>query len=103
MKLRLASALALSLAFTTIVAPAAFAQQASSFRTVEPRTFTTDELQAYGLTATDAAQVAAYQEQGYQVTVLSPEEAEQYSAGLSTTTWIIIGVAVIVIAVVASD
>jgi hypothetical protein len=101
---RLATALALCLAFTSMTAPVALAeQQAASFRTVEARSFSTQELQQYGLSATDAAQVAAYQEQGYQVAVLTPEEADQYQAGLTTSTWLIIGLVVIVIAVAASS
>jgi hypothetical protein len=103
MKLRLATALALSLAFTQVAAPAAFAQQTSQFRTVEAQTFTVDELQRYGLSAEDAARVQAYQEQGYQVAVLTPEEAEQYGAGWSTNTWLIIGLVVVVIAVAAAS
>jgi hypothetical protein len=104
MKFRLATALALSLAFTSMTAPAALAQQQTSqFRTVEPQTFTADELQRYGLSAEDAAQVQAYQEQGYQVAVLTPDEAEQYTGGLSTRTWLIIGLVVVVIAVAAAD
>lgn len=100
---RFAAALALSLAFGTITAPAALAQQTSQFRTVEAQSFSTAELQAYGLSATDAAQVAAYQEQGYQVQVLSAEEAERVQAGWSTRTWLIIGLVVVVIAVAAAD
>ena len=104
MKFRLATALALSLAFTQVAAPAAFAEQrASAFRSVAPQTFTTDELQAYGLSAGDAAQVAALQAQGYRVQVLTPEEASQYEAGMSTTWWLIIGLAVVVIVVAASN
>jgi len=104
MKFRLATAVALSLAFTQLAAPAAYAQQAaSSFRTAEARSFSTDELQAYGLSATDAAQVAALQTQGYEVKVLTPEEAEQYQAGMSTRTWLLIGLAVVVVAVAVSS
>ncbi len=102
MKVRFATALALSLAFTSMAAPAALAEQ-QSFRAVEPQMFSADELQRYGLTAEDAAQVQSYQEQGYQVVVLSPEEAEEYQAGLSTTTWLLIGLAVVIIAVAAAD
>jgi hypothetical protein len=104
MKAHIATALALSLAFASMAAPAAYAEQATAFRTVEAQTFTATELQAYGLSANDAAQVAAYQDQGYQVQVLTPEEAEQMQAGLSTRTWLIIGLVVVVVAVaVASD
>lgn len=102
MKFRLATALALSLAFTSVAAPAAFAQQASQFRTVEPRSFSTEDLQRYGLSAQDAAQVRALQEQGYAVRVLTPEEAAQYSGGMSNRTWWIIGAVVVVAAIVAA-
>lgn len=105
MKLRLASVLALSLAFTQVATPAAFAQEpATQFRSVEARSFSAEELQAYGLTAEDAAQVQAYQDQGYTVQVMTPEEASQYTGGLTNTTWLIIGLVVVVVAVaVASD
>ena len=104
MKLRLASVLALSLAFTQVAAPAAFAQEPAQFRSVEARTFSAEELQRYGLSADDAAQVRAYQDQGYTVQVMSPEEASQYTGDLSNNTWLIIGLVVVVVAVaVASD
>lgn len=103
MKLRLASVLALSLAFTQVAAPAAFAQE-PAFRSVEARTFSAEELQRYGLSAEDAAQVRAYQDQGYAVQVMTPEEASQYTGGLTRNTWLIIGLVVVVVAVaVASD
>lgn len=98
---RLATALALALAFST-AAPAAFAET-QAFRTAEAQTFSQQDLQQYGLSAADAAQVAAYQEQGYNVVVMSPEEAEQYQAGLSTTHWLLIGLLVIVVAVAVAD
>lgn len=102
MKLRIATALALSLAFTSMAAPAALAEQTTAFRTVEAQAFTAAELQQYGLGADDAAQVAALQEQGYQVQVMTPEEADQVQAGLSTRTWLIIGLVVVVVAVAAT-
>jgi hypothetical protein len=77
-------------------------EPASSFRSVEARTFSAEELQAYGLSASDAAQVAAYQDQGYTVQVMTPQEASQYTGGLSTNTWLIIGLVVVVIAVAAT-
>jgi hypothetical protein len=94
---RLATALALSLALSTFAAPAAFAEQ--QFRSAEAQTFTQQELQQYGLSAEDASQVAAYQDQGYNVVVMSPEEAAQYQAGITSTQWLLIGLLVIVIAV----
>ena len=104
MKLRLASVLALSLAFTQVATPAAFAQEpATQFRSVEARSFSAEELQAYGLTAADAAQVRAYQDQGYTVQVMRPEEATEVTGGLTNTTWLIIGLVVIVVAVAVSS
>jgi hypothetical protein len=106
MKFYAATAFALSLAFTQAAAPAAFAQEpATQFRAVEAQTFSVDELQRYGLSSTDAAQVHAYQEAGYQVQVMTPEEAQQYHAGQFTQTqWIVIGLIVIVVLVaVAAD
>jgi hypothetical protein len=59
-------------------------------------------LQRYGLSAEDAAEVRALQEQGYQVRVLTPEEASQYSAGISNRTWWIIGAVVVIAAIVVA-
>lgn len=103
MKLHIASVLAISLAFSSFGASGALAQEAAQFRTVEPRSFSTEDLQRYGLNAEDAAQVRALQEQGYQVRVLTPEEASQYSGGLSNRTWWIIGGIVVVAAIVAAS
>jgi len=96
---RLATTLALAFALSA-VAPAAFAEE--QFRTAEPQAFSQQELQQYGLSEADAAQVAAYQAQGYQVVVMSPEEAEQYQAGITTTQWLLIGLLVVVVAVAVS-
>jgi hypothetical protein len=99
----LAKALALSLVLTSFAAPAAFAEpQAAQFRTVEPRQFSAQELRSYGLSASDAAQVRALQEQGYEVRVLSSEEAQAYTGGLSNRTWWIIGAVVVVAVIVAA-
>lgn len=99
---RLATAVALGLALSAF-APAAMAQeQQTQFRSAEARSFSTDELQQYGLSAGDAAQVAAYQDQGYNVVVMTPEEAAQYEAGMSTTHWLLVGLLVVVIVVAAS-
>lgn len=94
---RLATALAITFALST--APAAFAEE---FRTAEPQAFSQQELQQYGLSEADAAQVAAYQEQGYQVVVMTPEEAAQYEAGITGTQWLLIGLLVVVVAVAVS-
>jgi len=103
MRLRFASAVALCLAFTQVAAPAAFAQEQAQFRTAAPTAFSTEDLQRYGLSADDAAQVQTLQQQGYQVRVLTPEEASQYSAGFSNRTWWIIGAVVVIAAVVAAS
>lgn len=97
MRLRLASALALSLAFTSLAAPAALAE--TQFRSAAPRAFNTEDLQRYGLSADDAAQVQALQAQGHQVRVLSAEETQQYKAGISNRTWWIIGGVVLIAAI----
>jgi hypothetical protein len=99
---RLVTAVALSLAFASF-APAAMAQeQQTQFRSAEARSFSTEELQQYGLSADDASQVAAYQDQGYNVVVMTPEEAAQYEAGMTTTHWLLIGLLVIVVVVAAT-
>jgi hypothetical protein len=96
---RTITALALGLAFTSFTPLAMAQQQTEQFRAVEPQTFTTAELQQYGLSAGDAAQVAAYQDQGYEVVVMSPEEAQQYQAGITNTQWLLIGLLVVVVVV----
>lgn len=100
----LKAALALSLAAAPIAAPVAFAETpASPFRSVEPQTFTAEDLQRYGLTQDEAATVQSYQEQGYQVQLLTPEEAEAYNAGLSNTNILaLIGLVAIVVVVAAA-
>ena len=95
---RLATAVAFALALST-VAPAALAEE---FRSAEPQAFSQTELQQYGLSQADAAQVAAYQEQGYNVVVMTPEEAQQYQAGITSTQWLLIGLLVVVVAVAVS-
>ncbi len=94
---RIATALAFAFALST-AAPAV----AEEFRSAEPQAFSQQELQQYGLSAADAAQVAEYQAQGYQVVVMSPEEAAQYQAGITTTQWLLIGLLVVVVAVAVS-
>jgi hypothetical protein len=101
MKSRLVGAIALSLALSQIAVAPAFAQEAApAYRTAAPQSFTTDDLQRYGLSASDASQVAGLQDQGYDVVVLSPEEAQRYQAGLTNNQWLIIGGLVIVVAIV---
>lgn len=98
---RFATALAFSLALSVATAPLAMAQE-PTYRSAEAQSFTTEELQQYGLSADDAAQVAAYQDQGYNVVVMSPEEAAQYQAGITSTQWLLIGLLVVVVAVAVS-
>lgn len=98
---KLATAVALTFALSSVVAPAAYAEQtASQFRTVAPRAFSGQELQSYGLTAQDSAQIEALQAQGYQVQVIGADEANR-SAGQMSTMWWIIGAVVVVAIIVA--
>jgi len=105
MKFRLATALALSLAFTSVSAPAAFAAEPAQFRSAEARTFTTDDLQRYGLSAQDAQTVADMQANGYTVQTITAEEAAAMNAGqFSNNQWLVIGLIVLVVVVaVAAD
>ncbi|MBL8545091.1 MAG: hypothetical protein JNL81_01430 [Hyphomonadaceae bacterium] len=98
---RFVTAVALGLALSSF-APVAMAQEQTQFRSAEARAFSTEELQQYGLSAEDSAQVAAYQEQGYNVVVMTPEEAAQYEAGMTTTHWLLIGLLVVVVVVAAT-
>lgn len=102
MKLRLTGAIALCLAFTSIAAPAAFAEPQTTFRAAAPQAFTVADLQRYGLSAEDAAQVEVLQAQGHAVRVLTPEETAQYRAGISNRTWWIIGGVVLIAAIVVA-
>ena len=106
MKVVLASAVALSLAFGAVATPAMAAPiPAAGFRTAAPQSFTAADLQRYGLSAEAAQRAEALQAQGYQVKVLTPEEAQQYQAGITDNQWIWLGIlaGVIVIAVAVSD
>jgi len=102
MKFVSGTALALTLAFSTVAAPVAAAQE-TPFRSVEAQSFSAGDLQRYGLTAEDAAQVQELQAQGYQVQVISQEEADQMYAGqFSDRQWLVLGlIAVVVIVAVA--
>lgn len=101
----LASAIALSFALVTMAAPAAYANEPAAFRTAAPQSFSSDELQAYGLDAASTQRAMDLQAQGYEIRVLTAEEAQQYQAGITDSQWIWIGilVGVIVIAVAVSD
>lgn len=98
MKSRFVSAVALS--FALAAAAPAFADEAQ-FRTVEPQSFSAQELQTYGLDAAAAERAVELQSQGYEVRVLSTEEAAQYQAGITDNQWIWLGIlaGVVIIAV----
>jgi hypothetical protein len=102
MKSRLAAVLAVSFALTSIAAPA-FAE--TQFRTAAPQSFSAQELQQYGLDSNATERAMDLQRQGYEIRVLSPEEAQQYQAGVTDNQWIWLGIlaGVIIIAVAVSD
>jgi hypothetical protein len=103
MRSGLARAAALGLALAPFaVAPALADEPAAAFRSVERQTFTSEDLQRYGLSAEQADQVLSYQDQGYEVRIMTREEAKQLKAGFTDTEWLLIGVlvGVVVIALV---
>ncbi|MFN7055960.1 hypothetical protein [Hyphomonas sp.] len=103
MKLLAPAAIALSLALASAAVPAAaIAETASPFRSAEAQAFTQADLQRYGLTAEEAALVEAYQAEGYEIQILTPEEAEAYQAGISTRNFLAIVGLVAIVVVVAS-
>ncbi|MFN4023887.1 MAG: hypothetical protein ACK4MQ_03580 [Hyphomonas sp.] len=104
MKLRLPAAIVMSLALPAFALPAtAIAQEAPSpFRSVEAQSFSATDLQRYGLTDAQVAEVQAYQAAGYDIQVMSPEEAEEYTAGISTNNVLAIIGLVAIIVVIAS-
>lgn len=101
MKSRFITALALSAALVAATATPSFAQ----FRTAAPQTFSAQELQAYGLDARTSQRAVDLQRQGYEVRVLSEEEAKGYQAGITDNQWLLLGIlaGVVVIAVVVAD
>ncbi len=103
MKTRLPAAIALGFALTQLAAPIAFAEApASQFRSVQAQSFDIDDLQRYGLTEADAAQVQVYKQQGYEVQLLTQEEADAYNAGLTNNNILaIIGLVAIVVVIAA--
>ncbi|MBL8545090.1 MAG: hypothetical protein JNL81_01425 [Hyphomonadaceae bacterium] len=90
---------AAALAFALATAPA-YAEQAQ-FRSAAPQTFTAQELQSYGLGADASNRAMELQNQGYEVRVLSEEEAADYQAGITDNQWLLLGIlaGVVVIAV----
>ncbi|HWA00066.1 MAG TPA: hypothetical protein VG841_07095 [Caulobacterales bacterium] len=101
MKLRLVSAAALAL---VLVSTSAYAETAQ-FRSVAPQAFSAAELQSYGLDAATAQRAQHLQSQGYKIKVLTPEQAQQYQAGITDNQWLLLGIlaGVIIIAVAVSD
>ncbi|GAM97672.1 hypothetical protein U91I_01299 [alpha proteobacterium U9-1i] len=99
---RFAAAVAVSFALASVTP--AFADDAA-FRTAAPQSFTSSELQAYGLDADASQRAVALQDQGYEIRVLSEEEAAQYQAGITDNQWLLLGIlaGVIVIAVAVGD
>lgn len=106
MQSRITAAVALGFALAQLaIAPAYADQTAAAFRTAPAQTFTAQDLQRYGMTADAAERAIAYQDKGYEVRVLSEEEAAQYQAGITDNQWLMLGIlaGVIVIAVAVSD
>lgn len=104
MKLRLPAAIVMSLALPAFALPATAAppEAPSPFRSVEAQTFSAADLQRYGLSDEQVAEVQAYQAAGYDVQVMTPEEAEEYTAGISTNNVLAIIGLVAIIIVIAS-
>ena len=103
MKLRVPAAIVASLALSMAAPAAAFAQEAPSpFRSVEAQSFSAADLQRYGLTDEQIAAVESYQQQGYEVQVMTPEEAAEYTGGMTTNNLLAIVGLVAIVVVVAS-
>lgn len=104
MKARLAGAVGAIFALAQVAAMPAYAEQ-SPFRAPEARAFSAADLQAYGMERAAADRAVALQDQGYEIRVLSQEEAANYQAGITDSQWIWLGIlaGVIVIAVAVSD
>jgi hypothetical protein len=106
MKSILVGAAALGLAFAQFAAVTAYAAEpAASFRTATPQKFSSEDLQRYGMTKADADRGEKLQQQGYEVRVLSKDEAAKYQAGITDNQWLLLGIlaGVIVIAVAVAD
>lgn len=99
MKPRFITALAMSAALTAAAIAPSYAE--APFRSAAPQSFSAEDLHAYGLNEEAASRAIALQEQGYEIHVLSEEEAAGYQAGITDTQWLLIGIlaGVIVIAV----
>jgi len=107
MKTRLAASVAAAFVLSQVaIVPFAYAEEAAApFRSAAQQHFTADELQQYGLSGEAADRAEALQNEGYEIRVLSQEEADQYTAGISDNQWLLLGIlaGVIVIAVAVTD
>ena len=109
MKIRTGSLVALGFALTQIAAMPAYAEQApapaAQFRTVAPQPFTSQDLQRYGLSASQSKHAVDLQNNGYKVMVLSKEDAAKYQAGITNNQWLLLGIlaGVVIIAVAVSN
>lgn len=106
MKSHFVKAVAVSFALAQIAAMPAYAEQTNTqFRTAAPQQFSAQDLQRYGLDSAAADRAVELQSQGYEVKVLTPEEAQQYQAGITDNQWLLLGIlaGVIVIAVAVAD
>ena len=106
MKSMLAGAVVATFALTQVVAAPAYAEQSvAQFRTAAPQAFTAQNLRDYGLSAPAADRAVALQAQGYEIKVLSQEEAAKYQAGITDNQWLLLGIlaGVIVIAVAVGN
>lgn len=106
MKTHIAAVASLGLALAQFAAAPAYAQQVGAqFRTAAPQSFSAQDLQRYGLSADASNRAVQLQSQRYQIKVLTPEEAQQYQAGITSNQWIWLGIlaGVIVIAVAVAD
>jgi hypothetical protein len=103
MKTRFAGAAALAFAMAQLAAMPAYAE--APFRTAAPHAFSTQELTEYGLNSDQVSRAEQLQSQGYEIKVLSEQEAAQYQAGFTDNQWLLIGIlaGVIVIAVAVAD
>ena len=101
MKSRFLGAAALAFALATAPAYAETAQ----FRSATPQTFSSQDLQSYGLSAEASNRAVDLQNQGYEVRVLSEEEAANYQAGITDNQWLLLGIlaGVVIIAVAVAD
>lgn len=103
MKNRIPAAIAMSFALSLAAAPVAFAETAApAFRSADAEAFNAQDLQRYGLTTDDAAAVLAYQQDGYAIQLVTPEEAEAYNAGLTNSNILAVVGLVVIVLVVAS-